>query len=287
MVYLNYTPRYPLSQFIESFWYGAHSAQYRHERLLPNGDIDIVLNLRDARLQFYYDANLSRPHLITGLVASGVHSRYYVIDISQQSSLLGVRFRPGGAYPFLGDAADQLQDRHVALEDLWGRAAAELQSRLLEAKTHEARFRCLEQTFLNLLSDTIRPHPGIAKAVSWFVTEQGASAVTAAAERLGLSSRRFIELFRREIGLPPKALCRILRFQRALRLLATNARPSPARVAVDCGFYDQAHLIRDFRAFAGITLSAYLARRGPHFNHVPLGEEGQIRPIPGRPGLAE
>jgi AraC-like DNA-binding protein len=287
MFYLTHTPGYPLSRFIKSFWYGEHSPQHTYERLLPNGDIDIVLNLRDARLQFYDDANLARLRVFTGPVASGVHSRYYVIDTLQQASLLGVRFRPGGAYPFLGDAADQLQDRHVALEDLWGRVAIGLQSRLMEAETHEARFHCLERALLSQLADTIRPHPEIAKAACGFVAQHGTSSVTAAAVRSGLSPRRFIELFRREVGLPPKAFCRLLRFQRALRLLARSPRPNLARLAVECGFYDQAHLIRDFRAFAGITPTAYLARRGVHYNHVPLGGEGQIRPIPAPAGRAE
>lgn len=192
---------------------------------------------------------------------------------------MGVRFRLGGAYPFLGDAADQLQNRRVALEDLWGRSAIELQARLMEAKTHKARFQCLERALLSRLAGAVRPHPAIAKAVSNFVAQQGVSSVTGVALRSGLSHRRFLELFRREVGLPPKTLGRILRFQRTLRLIAAEPCPNFARVALVCGYYDQAHLIRDFKAFAGITPTAYLACRGAHYNHVPLGE-GQILPRP-------
>jgi AraC-like DNA-binding protein len=192
---------------------------------------------------------------------------------------LGVQFRLGGVYPFLVQAADRLQDRRVALEDLWGRSAIELQMRLMEARTHEARFQYLERVFLSRLAGAVRPHPAITRAVSAFAAEHGVSPVAAAAVRSGLSQRRFIELFRREVCLSPKLLCRILRFQRTVRLLARNGRSSLARLAVECGYYDQAHLIRDFPTFAGLTPTAYLARRGPHYNHVPVGEEGQIRPI--------
>lgn len=190
MFYLTYTPRYPLSRFIESFWYAERMPQLTHERLLPNGAIDIVLNLRDATLKFYDDANLSHPQAMTGPVASGAHDRYYVIDTFQQASLLGVRFLLGGAYTFLGAAADQLHNRRVALEDLWGPSAIELQTRLMEAKTHEARFQRLERAFLSRLTDAIRPHPAIAKAVSRFVAQQGASSVTDVALRSGLSHKR-------------------------------------------------------------------------------------------------
>jgi AraC-like DNA-binding protein len=270
MLYLTYTPCYPLSRFIESFWYGEHSPQHALERLLPNGDIDIVLNLRDATLRFYDDVALDHPRLFTGPVASGAQSRYYVIDTLQQTSLMGVRFRVGGAYPFLGDTADQLQNQRVALEDLWGQSAMELQTRLMQAKTNEARFQCLERAFLNRLAEAVQPHPAIAQAIASFVTQQGVSSVTVQTIRSGLSHRRFIELFRREVGLPPKTFCRILRFQRALRLIATESCPDFAGLALDCGYCDQAHLIRDFKAFAGITPTVYLGRRGPHYNHVPL-----------------
>src|SRR6266508_1111775 len=156
MIYLTYTPCYPLSRFIKSFWYGERMPQRAYERLLPNGAIDIVFNLRDATLRFYDDANLSHPQAITGPVVSGAHDRYCVIDTFQQTSLLGVRFILGGAYPLLGAAADQFYNRRVALEDLWGRSAIELQTRSMEAKTHEARFQRLERFFLSRLTDAVR-----------------------------------------------------------------------------------------------------------------------------------
>ena len=272
MLYKAYTPRYPLSRFIVSFWYGENAPKHVFERLLPNGDIDLVMNLQDAELRIYNHAALQHPQRFLGPMVSGAHSDYYVIDTFQQTSLMGVKFRPGGAYPFLGDSADRLHNLHIALEDLWGQSAIELQAHLMEAKTYEARFHCLEQALLRRLSDTIRPHPAVAHAVSTFVAQQGISSVATVTRETGLSPRRFIEVFRREVGLPPKTFCRILRFQRALKLMGAKPSFGLTGLALDCGYYDQAHLIRDFKDLGGITPTAYLAAQGAYDNHVPLGE---------------
>ena len=85
----------------------------------------------------------------------------------------------------------------------------------------------------------------------------------ALAEELGWSHRRLIARFREQVGLPPKIMGRILRFDRVTQLLLDVEGPRLAEVAYECGYYDQAHLNRDFRDFAGTTPGDYLARRLP------------------------
>jgi len=95
-----------------------------------------------------------------------------------------------------------------------------------------------------------------------------------------LSARRFIELFRRYVGVTPKLYCRIRRFQRALGELHRIKQMDWSAVALECGYYDQSHFIRDFRQFSGLTPSAYRDMRGS-IEPVPEPERGQICPIPG------
>ena len=280
MFYKAWTPRQPLSRYIASFWYGENAPGHSFERFLPTGEIDLVINMRDATLRIYDPRELQRPQCLRGPVVAGAHSRHYVIDTLQQSALLGVKFRPGGAYPFLRDSADHLHNRHVVLADLWGRAAIDLQEMLVEAPTPEARFHLLEERLLARLAEARQSHAAVACAVARFhsgvdITPMLAS-VTA---ETGLSSRRFIELFRREMGLPPKLYCRLLRFRRVLKAINASDAPAFTRIAADCGYYDQSHLIRDFREFADLTPGAYLASEGAYDNQVPLITPGQIRPI--------
>ena len=88
----------------------------------------------------------------------------------------------------------------------------------------------------------------------------------------GLSHRRFIEVFRDQVGLTPKVYWRLQRFRQVLQRVHRAPRVEWADLALECGYYDQAHFIRDFRAFSGLSPSAYLAQRGEHLNHVPLSD---------------
>jgi AraC-like DNA-binding protein len=87
---------------------------------------------------------------------------------------------------------------------------------------------------------------------------------------VGLSARRFIELFHRQVGLTPKTFSRVRRFQRVLRAVHGRREIDWAQVALENGYYDQAHFIHDFQGFSGSTPSAYSSLAGPHLNHVPL-----------------
>ncbi len=96
------------------------------------------------------------------------------------------------------------------------------------------------------------------------------TSIGAVADRIGLSHRRFIERFKHCVGMSPKHYCRLLRFQRAVSSAARGSAVDWTRIAVDCGYFDQAHFIHDFRAFSGITPSGYRADRTQFQNHVKI-----------------
>ena len=95
----------------------------------------------------------------------------------------------------------------------------------------------------------------------------GVAQVTGA---LGISQRRFLERFRSEVGMPPKLFSRVRRFQAVVEKVHMLSEVNWADVAADCGYFDEAHFIHDFRAFSGLSPSTYLALKSDHRNHVPL-----------------
>ena len=109
-------------------------------------------------------------------------------------------------------------------------------------------------------------------ALRQFASRPQATSIAAVTEQIGLSPKRFIEAFRDEVGLTPKVFCRIRRFQQALAQIDQRGKVDWTAVALDAGYFDQAHFIHDFRAFSGINPSAYLARQSPYRNHVPLSD---------------
>ena len=243
---------------------------HSHESFLPTGEFDLVINTRDGVLRIYDPMKIDMAAVYSGPLVAGAHSRSYVIDTGQQASLLGAKFRPGGAYAFFGLSADVLRDQHVPLEKLWGSAAIQLQDEAMAAKTPEARISVLEEAMTARPANARRAHPAVAHAVRRFHTHCGVEHVAAMAAEVDLSSHRFIDLFRREVGLPPKLYCRLLRFRRLLRDVALMPATDLTGVALDCGYYDQSHMIREFKAFSGLTPSAFRNAVGRYDNQVPL-----------------
>jgi AraC-like DNA-binding protein len=119
-------------------------------------------------------------------------------------------------------------------------------------------------------------HPAIAFSLAAFNRVPMATSIGAVTDKIGMSAKRFIERFKAQVGVSPKQYCRIRRFQRAiLRAHRGDTVPWP-EVAMDCGYYDQAHFIHDFRSFSGLTPTGYQAGRTAFQNHVKFlqSEEG-------------
>jgi methylphosphotriester-DNA--protein-cysteine methyltransferase len=147
-----------------------------------------------------------------------------------------------------------------------------LRERLLEAHTPQTKFRVLEEC---LLAEAFRPlerHPAVDCALGLFRNIHTAPAVSEIADHNGISSRRFIQLFSKQVGLTPKLFARVQRFQKVLQEIRAGADFSWADMAANCGYFDQAHFIHDFKEFSGINPTTYLAQKTEHLNHVPIHE---------------
>ena len=267
----HYRPAAPLSTFVDLFWYYAgHVREHSKERLLPTGTIELVINLHEDQVRTYDPDDTSICHRFPGSVVVGPHSRYFVLDTSEQNDVIGIHFKPGGAFPFLAPPMDALRDSHVPLDAIWGGGVALLRERLLAAPTPQAKFAVLERTLLSRISHYPEPNPAVAHALRCLDAAPHLHTISRLTERIGLSPKRFIQLFTQQVGLTPKLYCRVQRFQRVLQTVQSQRQVDWADIAAGCGYYDQAHFIRDFRAFSGFNPSAYLSQRGEYINHVPL-----------------
>ncbi len=260
MLYRSYTPALPLRDFVDDFWlYDDYTPLHCKERILPSGTIELVINLRDNELRIYDAVHPERCKRFSGALVSGAYGGFFVIDTAEEASVMGVHFRAGGAFPFLGLPAGDLSDVHVDLETLWGRSAVELRERLWVASTPVERFCLLEEALVAHLFRPLEHHYAVPMALKAF----------------GHTDTRATE-----VGLSPKRFCRVQRFHRALALARQNTAPDWAQLAVDGGYCDQSHLIRDFLAFSGFSPTDYLRQqhalrqRGVHLkrNHLPLAE---------------
>jgi AraC-like DNA-binding protein len=155
-------------------------------------------------------------------------------------------------------------EQHVELAELWGDDGRVLRERLLEAPSPAAALRTVERVLLARAAGSLDPDHALRFAVA--ALESGAS-VAQVRDRLGLSVRAMLRAFRDAVGLTPKVYARVRRFQRVLGKAAPAVEPDWADLATSCGYYDQAHLIRDFRELADLTPTAYAPVAPDAHNH--------------------
>jgi AraC-like DNA-binding protein len=271
MLYRSWFPKPPLEALVQQLWLyqGVSTVTHSKERLLPDGSMELVIDLREDRIRIYDRDNPSRFESRPGSIVVGPHSTFFVIDTESQAAVMGVHFRPGGAFPFVGRRpAGELHNLHVSLEDLWGDEASFLRERLLATPSPDGKFQLLEEALIARAARPLAHHPAVAFALQQLDT--GARPVGSVTEKIGLSQRRFIELFTDQVGLTPKLFCRVRRFQRVLGKIRGRRDVDWTDVALGCGYFDQPHLIHDFQAFSGMTPTSYMSARTEHLNHVPI-----------------
>jgi AraC-like DNA-binding protein len=181
----------------------------------------------------------------------GLSDRPTLTEFVGEAGGIQIDFTPLGARRLLGLPMDELTNRVVAIEDVLGPRAPLLVERLQDAGGWAERFALLDAVLLRRLAAGPEPAPEVTWTLRRLTQADGRLAVSALAAEVGWSRRHLAASWRRDVGLAPKAVARILRFQRALRLVRQGHPLADA--AYDCGYADQPHLNRDFRALAGAS----------------------------------
>ena len=271
VLYCTHRPGPPLDRFVEQLWYweGVPLAHAK-DRLLPNGQCGLIINLFEDETRSYSGAGDDRIERYPGAVLCGAYSHYFVIDTHEQRANIGVGFRPGGTWPFFDPAGDELQNQHVALRDLWGSAGDTLRERILAAPTPRAKLLLLETELLQRAIRPLQRRAEVDFAISRLTQAPHDYTIAMLSEHVGLSARRFTRLFTLEVGLTPKLYARVQRFQRVLECMQDSAARDWTDVAQDCGYFDQSHLIRECRSMSGFTPTELAARRIGDSDHVAL-----------------
>jgi AraC-like DNA-binding protein len=197
-----------------------------------------------------------------GFVA-GLDGSYALVESSGSQRGLEVYLTPVGAGLVTGVPMRHLKGRVVALEDLFGRLAGLVREELLDSPAWEERFAIVDRFLLARIAGAEDPPASLAWALSRLHHTRGALEIGSLTAELGCSRRYLIGLFNDHVGLPPKLLARILRFEHALEL-AERGGIGWAEIAHRCGYYDQAHMIGDFQQFTGRSPTAYVALKLPH-----------------------
>lgn len=239
--------------------YSQHGNTLAVHRGLPSRHITLIISLeRPIRVVGMPRADQS-PGEFHGLVG-GLHTAPSLIAQDAVQRGVHVELEPLGLHAVLGLPSAELAGSVVDLADL---GLASLPERLAEAPDWPHRFRVLDDVLRARLTDDVAPAPEVGWAWRRMRAAAGGVRVDALAREVGWSRRHFGERFRRELGLSPKQAARVLRFERAGLLLRARPRADLAELAVECGYYDQAHLTHEWRALAGCPPGAWMAEELP------------------------
>jgi AraC-like DNA-binding protein len=253
MHYEELTPPAELRGLVHKLWVlQGHSAGGPFQRAMPDGRAELIFNLGDS-FECREGSSIRRQPPVL-LVGQG--RRAMAIRPTGRVDLVGVRFRPEALAGWLRVSGAELADRTFALSEFPASLDAALPDQLASARDPGRRLAILRQ-HLAAASTRVPSDPRLVAAVDMALAD-GRARPGAIGDAIGLSRRQLGRLLRERIGFGPKSLMRLGRFQRVLRALEGRHPSSLASMAIRAGYFDQAHLCRDFRLFAGISPARHL-----------------------------
>jgi AraC-like DNA-binding protein len=271
MILKTHTPRFPLNQFIECFIYyeGYHPA-HSIDRFLPDGNTEIIIDF-DERPQHIYDNHtLKEIQACHRVWASGVRTEFITIPSGKHAAMFIISFKKGMAYSFFPLPMNEMADRVVDADLLWGNDFALLRERLLEVNDIGLKFSVAENFLLENFRSKLTINPAVEYALAEIIRRPDQINLKRLNQDIGYSQKHFIGMFKRRVGIAPKAYLKIIRFQKAITEIELRKEVNWTIIAQDCGFYDQAHFINDFKFFSGFTPAEYVRSKNEILNYVPV-----------------
>lgn len=228
------------------------------QQFLAEG-VELCFNLADPVEITSPDSARKR---VTQMSISGPLTKPMILQANGRIDIFGVCFRPGGAYAFFPYPAHQMMNCFPDAHALWGAKGGEFVDRFFEASmTRQQRLGYLNRYFLHRLGDTDPQDPCVHEAIKAIESCKGMISIGYLSRKTGISNRHLERKFKERVGLSPKQLCRSLRFKQVLACLVQDPDGSWLKTALDCGYYDQAHMINDFKHYTGVSPSSYFKGR--------------------------
>lgn len=275
MIFQVHVPEFPLSRFIEHFfYYEGLSPAHSRERFLPDGNTELIIDLTENTQYIYDNDSLTEIQACRQAWVSGVRTRSITIPSGAGSRMLVVAFKKGKAHPFYPLPMSEIKDQVLSADLIFGREILELREQLLAAVSIHQMFPLVEKFLLQKAHETIPTEINmncIEYALLEIVNRPNILSFQHLRDQIGYSQKHFINLFKKQVGVAPKQYLKIMRFQKAILEIENDASIRWSKIALESGFYDQAHFINEFKSFSGFTPNEYMKRKTDSLNYIPVG----------------
>lgn len=262
-------PPYPLSQFVESFvYYKDYNPIHSVDRFLPDGNVNLVIDMTDQPKFIYDNLSLKEIQSCKKVWFSGIRNKYITIPSGRENEMFVINFHKGKAYPFVNMPLNELTDYVVDGELVMSHEVLTLREVLMELVEVKQKFLYAEQFLLNSYSRRLTINPSVDYSVNVILTSPQQLSIQHIADKIGFSQKHFIKMFKEQVGVTPKAFLKLIRFQKAIHEIETTQMATWTTIAYECGYYDQAHFINDFKKFSGFTPKQFLNMKRNFTNYV-------------------
>ena len=258
MDYQTHTPSEILSDFVKCYWTLVAPAEAHPERqkIVPDGCMEMIIHYGDLYKQFRDDeSDFIQPRSFV----FGQLTKPLVIAPTGVTGIIAVRFHPDGFIPFSTIPVSAMENRAVALTELYGQAGAQLETAIISTRHQAERIVILETFLVKRLTDKKSIDALTASSVDVLLSLKGQLSVDQLATQQRTSRRQLERRFATTVGLSPKQLAKIIRLQHTLKNLDEKKFTNLASLAAEHGYFDQAHFIKDFKEFTGMTPKQFFA----------------------------
>ncbi|MFZ1699984.1 MAG: helix-turn-helix domain-containing protein [Pyrinomonadaceae bacterium] len=257
MHYEEISPSEPLKRHVKCFWALKIDDAVQvgqPETVLPDGSLEIVFNLADRFRRIHADGKVE---LQPQTIVVGQMRRYVTIEPTGRVDLLGVRFHTAGAYHLFKCSLSQLTDKIVELDSILGRDRSHLVERIHTARSTRERVAIVENLLLRSPTKP-RSNENVVEVVKDHIERHaGGVSIYSTARQFGVSQRQLERHFLDLVGVSPKFYSRIVRLQGFLAAVRSSSQTDLLTTALQFGFYDQPHFVREFTGFAGKSPTAF------------------------------
>jgi AraC-like DNA-binding protein len=255
MEYKEYAPCHQLAKYIECYWFAySDKPPFREkESLIPDGTIELIFNFGDSYAQISGDRKIE----IKGSHVIGIRKESLIISQTTKQNLFCIRFKLGGIYPFFKIPVHLFANGFFQLQELFGNEFAELEERLYEAADNSQRIVLVEYYLLKKLHYKLDDYLFVGKCYQ-AIFSSNAIKVNDLVSRFNTNYKTLERKFFNVLGLSPSELIKIKRFNNAVLLMYACKYDSLTSIGYECGYFDQAHFIRDFKQLTGYSPKEFI-----------------------------
>lgn len=256
---------------MDCFWLLAaphnNKEEPRNEIVLPDGKTELIVHFGDDFCKLEKDGKGNNFVRQARVLMSGQLTEHIILKPTGEIGVVAARFKPAGAARFFSLPYDEIVDQVIDLSSYEKEISSFLQNEVAKILSHDERLEFMQTFLKNRLQQESQEDLYVRQACRYVMQSEGEYSVTELVKLIGFSERQLERKFKKQVGLSPKMLSRIARFQKILRLAQSSKNMTLVDAAVSCGYYDQSHFIRDFTKFCGDSPLKYLASEHPISDH--------------------